>query len=88
MRAILLSSLCLCLVFLAVGCGPKDSAEERSPGEAAFRSSCQSCHRLPKPTDKTEQEWVQWLDEHRSKAGLDVAETDTILSYLTGSSQP
>lgn len=69
------------------GCQSKGAAEERSPGEVAFRSRCQTCHRLPKPTDKTNQEWRTWLAEHRYKAGMSQAEVDTVLNYLAGDSQ-
>ncbi len=69
------------------GCKPSGPAAEKSPGELAFKSKCQTCHRLPKPDAMSVAEWDAWLGEHRTKAGLSDSETRLILSYLAGAAK-
>lgn len=80
--------LALSATIIVVGCKPSSPAAERSPGEQAFQSRCQTCHRLPKPETKSVAEWEEWLGKHRTKAGLTDSETGLILGHLTGSSNP
>ena len=65
------------------GCQTESRSEERSPGEVTFRARCMTCHRLPDPQRMTDSQWSDWLDHHRAKAGLDDAELEQILAYLS-----
>jgi cytochrome c5 len=80
--------LSLLLTIIVSGCKPSSPAAERSPGEQAFKSKCQTCHRLPKADTKSVAQWNEWLGKHRTKAGLSDSETGLILGHLTGSSNP
>jgi hypothetical protein len=42
-----------------------------------------TCHRLPDSHEKDSAQWSEWLDQHRSKAGLDDAQLEQILIYLS-----
>lgn len=82
-----LSAILLIVGLVALfGCRPDSPPGERSPGETLFRARCMTCHRLPKPQQKTEAEWADWLAGHRQKAGLNDTDLERILAYLSGPS--
>lgn len=75
------------LLILGVGlqvssCGPGGVAAERSPGEVAFRNSCQSCHSLPKPSRKPDAEWPTLVARYGQKAKLNDEKIRQITEYL------
>jgi len=66
-----------------IGCRKSDISEKRSPGERAFRSYCQSCHILPKPSDKTDNEWPAIVERYGARAKLSNEQINQIIGYLT-----
>jgi cytochrome c2 len=66
-----------------IGCRKSNINENRSPGEKTFRSYCQSCHILPKPTDKTDEEWPIIVERYGARAKLSKEQINQILGYLT-----
>jgi mono/diheme cytochrome c family protein len=66
-------------------CRSGNTADERSPGEVAFRRYCQSCHRLPEPTLKTDREWPEMVQRYGRKARLTQEQIDLIIDYLVAS---
>ena len=63
-------------------CSPGQAASERSPGEVAFRNSCQSCHSLPKPSQKPDTEWPALVARYGQKAKLNEEKIRQITEYL------
>lgn len=57
--------------------------EMRSPGERAFRANCQTCHRLPKATMKTDEQWPVIVNKYGDKAKLSESQKAAIVAYLT-----
>ena len=57
---------------------------ERSPGELVFRANCQSCHRLPKPKDKSDEQWPALVARYGAKAKLTDDKIALITDYLIG----
>ncbi|MEW6050517.1 MAG: cytochrome c [Candidatus Zixiibacteriota bacterium] len=70
---------------LMIACGPTGSGEEKSPGEMAFRRSCQTCHSLPKPSKKTDEEWPALVRRYGEKAKLSPETIAQITEYLRAS---
>jgi cytochrome c2 len=66
-----------------IGCRKSEINETRSPGEKTFRSYCQSCHILPKPTDKTDDEWPVIVKRYGAKAKLSEHQINQVIAYLT-----
>lgn len=66
------------------GCSPKTDSgtETKSEGEIAFSRNCQSCHALPKPTDKTDEQWPALVEKYGQKIKLDQTQIDLINGYL------
>ncbi|KAA3633622.1 MAG: hypothetical protein DWP97_08780 [Calditrichaeota bacterium] len=56
--------------------------ESRSPGEIAFRSNCQRCHILPKPSMKSDEQWPAIVSKYGDKANLTITDQKQILAYL------
>ncbi len=63
-------------------CSPGDVASERSPGEIAYRNSCQSCHSLPRPSMKPDSEWPSLVARYGQKAKLNDEKIRLITEYL------
>ncbi|MDX9859095.1 MAG: cytochrome c [candidate division Zixibacteria bacterium] len=76
------SLTCIITVAAVVGCGGPVSTEEQSPGEAAFRASCQTCHTLPRPSMRSDDEWPALVDRYGERANLDAETRAIILAYL------
>ena len=87
MRAIIIAIAgAAVLVALALGCaGSSDGSgkEIRSPGEIAFRRSCQTCHSLPKPTKYTDAQWPPLVERYGARAMLSDSVIAQITLYLT-----
>lgn len=70
---------------IASGCRRGDISENKTPGEKAFRQYCQSCHSLPKPTDKTDEQWPGIVKRYGNRAKLNSQTQALILRYLQNS---
>lgn len=66
----------------ACGGGPASRTESQTPGELAFRQYCQTCHVLPRPSLKTDQEWPPLVERYGTRAKLDEPTRAKILGYL------
>lgn len=74
----------LILLFSWAGCRTQSAnVEEISLGKKEFQKKCQSCHRLPKPTSKTDSEWVVLVPRYGKKAKLTDDQVMRITVYLT-----
>lgn len=89
MRAIVLTiSGAAILAALAISCGGNSTgsgSETRTPGEIAFRSSCQTCHSLPKARMKTDDEWPALVQRYGERAKLNGDQIAAITAYLVAS---
>lgn len=71
-------------MIMLISCQKNTGTKElRSPGEIAFRSHCQTCHVLPKPTMKTDDEWPALVARYGKRAKISEEEKKDIISYLT-----
>lgn len=82
LRALLTYGAPLLVLAVMVACGPSTTSESRSPGEAAFRRSCQSCHTLPRPSQKTDAEWPELVERYGQRANLSAEEIEQITAFL------
>ena len=57
--------------------------EETSLVKKEYQKKCQSCHKLPKPTSKTDSEWVALVLRYSKKAKLTDDQVKRITVYLT-----
>jgi hypothetical protein len=73
----------LFLVSSWIGCRKSDISESRTPGEKTFMTYCNSCHILPKPTDKTDAEWPLIVERYGARAKLSQDQINQIISHLT-----
>ncbi len=72
------------LLFNWVGCITQIvKVEETSLAKKEFQKKCQSCHKLPKPTSKTDSEWVVLVLRYGEKAKLTDDQVKRITVYLT-----
>lgn len=83
----ILIALAAAAALFAAACGSKttqssNAVETMSPGERAFRASCQTCHVLPKPTAKTDEEWPEIVQRYGSRARLSAETMAQITAYL------
>lgn len=89
MRAIILTIAgAALLAALAISCGGNSAnsgSETRSPGEVAFRSSCGSCHSLPKARMKTDDEWPALVQRYGERMKLTSDQIASITAYLIAS---
>ena len=89
MRAIIITiASAAALAALALGCSGSSANsgnETRSPGEIAFRSSCQTCHSLPRAKMKTDDEWPSLVRRYGERAKLTNDQIADITAYLTAS---
>ena len=72
---------------IVAACGSKTTqsgtaGESMSPGERAFRNSCQTCHVLPRATAKTDAEWPEIVQRYGSRARLSQETMAQITAYL------
>jgi hypothetical protein len=74
----------LILLFSWAGCRIQTAkVEETSLAKKEFQQKCQSCHKLPKPTSKTDSEWVVLVLRYGEKAKLTDDQVKRITVYLT-----
>ena len=74
----------LILLFSWAGCRTQSAnVEETSLGKKEFQKKCQSCHKLPNPTSKTDSEWVVLVLRYSKKAKLTDDQVKRITVYLT-----
>lgn len=74
----------LILLFSWAGCRTQSAnIEKTSLGKIEFQKKCQSCHKLPKPTSKTDSEWVVLVLRYGKKAKLTDNQVKRITVYLT-----
>ena len=74
----------LILLFSLAGCRTQiANVEETSLAKIEFQKKCQSCHKLPKPTSKTDSEWVVLVLRYGEKAKLTDDQVKRITDYLT-----
>ncbi|MEK7775453.1 MAG: cytochrome c [Candidatus Zixiibacteriota bacterium] len=76
-----LAIACISLALFACG-GGAPSDETRTPGEIAFRRNCQTCHSLPKPSLKTDDEWPSTVARYAPRAKLTPEDIAAITAYL------
>ena len=83
MRTAALTTI-LILLFSWAGCRYQTAeVEETSLAKKEFQKKCQSCHKLPKPTSKTDSEWVVLVLRYSKKAKLTDDQVKRITVYLT-----
>lgn len=70
------------IIVLSISCGGSIVDEESTPNSRLFAASCQSCHTLPKPTDKSDEEWPPLVKKYGEQAKLTVEQIDRITIYL------
>lgn len=77
-----LGTLGLALLGL-IGCTPW-ATRETGPGIDSweYRHSCGACHKLPQPKSKSDEEWQQYVLEHRLVAGQDEETAQLYADYL------
>lgn len=73
------------VIVMMSSCQNRNASEVRSPGERAFRARCAVCHRLPAPSDQTDEQWPTFLEEHAERAGLSDEHVKMISTHLTNS---
>lgn len=66
----------------AIACGPKPSAEPRSEGERIFRSVCRTCHSLPKPKSRTDEQWPALVQKYGDRGKLTEHQIALVTEYL------
>jgi cytochrome c5 len=71
------------LSFGCAGSSADSGKETRSPGEIAFRSSCQTCHSLPKPAKYSDEQWPPLVARYGARAKLSDSAITQIIQYLT-----
>ena len=70
------------IIALTLGCGGAIVDEESTQNSRLFAASCQSCHTLPKPTDKSDEEWPPLVRKYGEQAKLTGEQIDRITIYL------
>ena len=70
------------IIALSLGCGGAIVDEESTENSSLFAASCQSCHTLPKPTDKSDEEWPPLVRKYGEQAKLTGEQIDRITIYL------
>lgn len=72
--------ICACGGSSASGTSKKES---RSPGEVTFRANCQTCHSLPRPASKTDEQWPALVQKYGQRAKLRPEQIQQIIAFLT-----
>lgn len=81
----LLALTVLAVAMIGCGAGSNSGKETRSPGEIAFRASCQTCHSLPRAKMKTDDEWPALVQRYGERAKLTDNQIAAITTYLIAS---
>ena len=71
------------IAFVILSCRSQQTIEERSPGEITFRRHCQTCHVLPRPSLKSDEEWPAIVQRYGQRAKLTREEVDLVIGYVT-----
>jgi len=66
---------------------PGTTVADLSRGQDIFVARCSSCHALPRPGNKSPDEWAGVLDEMGAKAKLSTTDQDLVLRYLSTASE-
>ena len=69
------------IITAALGCGAVKE-EESTQNSRLFAASCQSCHTLPKPTAKSDEEWPPLVRKYGEQAKLTGEQIDRITVFL------
>lgn len=69
-------------LLIFAGCKSKPAGEELSSGERSFKRYCQTCHVLPKPTMKTDEQWPEFVSRYGQRAKLSEEIIADITSFL------
>lgn len=70
------------IALASFGCGGAVVEEESTENSRLFAASCQSCHILPKPTMKSDEEWPALVKKYGKRAKLTEEQIDRITIYL------
>jgi hypothetical protein len=70
------------LAFIGTLTSCMSTAEERSPGEMAFRANCQTCHVLPRAEKYTDEQWPALVERYGTRAKLNAEKIALITEYL------
>ena len=75
--------LVVSILIMLMGCNKSSLPDEnRSSGEIAFKANCQTCHILPKPHLKTDEEWPSLVARYGDKAKLSPEAIASIITYV------
>ena len=77
------TAILIVLLTLIIGCKQNAADESRSPGEIALNNYCRSCHAVPKPSMKTDEEWPALVARYGDRAKLSQEQINQITAYLT-----
>jgi mono/diheme cytochrome c family protein len=74
----------LILLIATAACSRKNEnvSESRSEGARLFARSCQTCHALPKPSMKGDDEWPALVARYGARANLNESQISAITAYL------
>ena len=61
------------------------STSEMSRGAAMFERSCQRCHELREPAERTDRQWVTIMQHMGTRANLSSQRADLVLQFLLAS---
>ncbi len=81
MRLIVLLAICSVAIIGAACAG--GYKKDMSQGEKIFRTYCQTCHTLPQPSLKTDDQWLPLVQRYGKRAKLSQRQIELITQYLT-----
>lgn len=58
------------------------SLSELQKGHDLFQNNCGKCHKIPKPDNHTNQQWVKILENMAPKAKLSTEQSDLVYKYI------
>ena len=70
------------IIALSISCGGEVADEESTQNSRLFAASCQSCHTLPKPTAKSDEEWPPLVRKYGELSKLSEEQMDRITIFL------
>ena len=70
------------IIALSISCGGAVVEEESTQNSRLFAASCQSCHTLPKPTAKSDEEWPPLVRKYGELSRLSDEQIDRITIFL------
>ncbi|MCG3199092.1 MAG: hypothetical protein GHCLOJNM_03601 [bacterium] len=78
-----LAGILLVALACLLGCA-RWAARDSGPGIDAweYRNHCGACHKLPKPKSKSDEEWRQFILDHRLVTGQDEDTAELFVDYL------